>query len=57
MSTESSDKSIIQRALEGDQSAFTEILHRYRGSIYNLIFKMVRNKEETEDLFNWIKEN
>jgi len=44
------DKSVIQRALDGDQSAFKEILNRYRGSIYNLIYKMVHNREETEDL-------
>jgi len=50
MACETEDKSEIQRALEGDQRAYTVILKRYRATIYNLIFKMVRNKEETEDL-------
>ncbi len=50
MTSESPDKQVIRKALEGDQRAFTDILHRYRGSIYNLIYKMVHNKEETEDL-------
>ncbi|MEE4312237.1 MAG: sigma-70 family RNA polymerase sigma factor [candidate division KSB1 bacterium] len=50
MSCEDADKTIIQLALEGDQKAYTEILCRYRTAIYNLIYKMVRNHEETEDL-------
>ena len=50
MSSESPCKTVIARALEGDQQAFAEILNRYRGSIYNLIYKMVHNREETEDL-------
>ena len=50
MACEKEDKSEIQRALEGDQRAYGEILTRYRNSIYNLLYKMVRNKEETEDL-------
>jgi len=44
------EKSVIKRALEGDQRAYAEILARYRGSIYNMLYKMVRNREETEDL-------
>ena len=50
MASKSPDKSIIKRALEGDQRAFSQILNRYRGSIFSLIYKMVHNKEETEDL-------
>ncbi|MBN1153959.1 sigma-70 family RNA polymerase sigma factor [candidate division KSB1 bacterium] len=50
MACEKEDKSEIQRALEGDQQAYTLILKRYRATIYNLIYKMVRNREETEDL-------
>ncbi len=50
MACEDADKTVIQRALEGDQKAFAEILSRYRIAIYNLIYKMVHNREETEDL-------
>ncbi|MBD3289320.1 sigma-70 family RNA polymerase sigma factor [candidate division KSB1 bacterium] len=50
MAIGSPDNSLIRKALAGDQRAFTEILNRYRASIYNLIYKMVHNKEETEDL-------
>jgi RNA polymerase sigma-70 factor (ECF subfamily) len=41
---------LIQRAIAGDETAYSELLESYRGAIYNLLFKMVRNREETEDL-------
>lgn len=44
------DPSIIERAVKGDQKAYAKILEEYRGPIYNLIYRMVRNREEAEDL-------
>jgi len=41
---------VIERALRGDQKAFGELMERYHGPLYNLLYKMVRSKEETEDL-------
>ena len=41
---------IIRRALSGDQRAYDELMKRYKGGIYTMIFQMVRNREETEDL-------
>jgi len=41
---------LIDRALGGDDKAFAEILRRYRQPLYHLLLKMVRNKEEAEDL-------
>ncbi|MFQ5751961.1 MAG: RNA polymerase sigma factor [bacterium] len=41
---------LIKKAIEGDESAYKQLLENYRGAIYNLLFKMVRNREETEDL-------
>lgn len=40
----------IQKALNGDEQAYQAILERYQRGIYNLIFQMVKNREETEDL-------
>ncbi|NIR47117.1 sigma-70 family RNA polymerase sigma factor [candidate division KSB1 bacterium] len=48
MDTSVSD--LIQKAIEGDEGAYKQLLENYRGAIYNLLYKMVRNKEETEDL-------
>ena len=41
---------LIQQALQGDENAYKEIVERYRGQIYSLIIRMVKNKEEAEDL-------
>lgn len=44
------DIELIRQALEGDQQAYTEILKKYRAPLYNLLYRMVKNKMETEDL-------
>jgi RNA polymerase sigma-70 factor (ECF subfamily) len=41
---------LINRALNGDQRAYDALLKRYQHGIYNMIYQMVKNKEETEDL-------
>lgn len=50
MIEETADIDLIDRALEGDQQAYKEILTRYRNPLYNLLYRMVHNKMETEDL-------
>ena len=50
MQEKNPDIELIQRALENDQQAYTEILKKYRAPLYNLLYRMVRNKIETEDL-------
>ena len=44
------DIKLVERAVGGDQSAFAELLSRYRDSIYFLLLKMVGSKIEAEDL-------
>jgi len=44
------DKKLIQRALNGDQQAYTALLKKYRNLVYNVMHKMVRNPQEAEDL-------
>ncbi len=46
----SSNSDLIKLAIEGDETAYKQLLENYRGAIFNLLYKMVRNREETEDL-------
>lgn len=45
------DYRLIRRALDKkDESAYAELLHRYRESVYYMIYKMSGNKDDAEDL-------
>jgi RNA polymerase sigma-70 factor (ECF subfamily) len=47
---QTNDTILIERALAGDQQAYADLLQKYRGPVYNLIIRMVKSKEEAEDL-------
>jgi RNA polymerase sigma-70 factor (ECF subfamily) len=44
------DYSLVQKALDGDQKAYAELMGRYRDSIYFMLLKMVNNKDDADDL-------
>ncbi len=44
------DLILVEQALEGKQAAYAELMERYRESIYYMMFKMVRNPEDADDL-------
>ena len=44
------DYRLIQLAIEGNQTAFAELMGYYRESLYFLLLKMVKSKEDAEDL-------
>ena len=44
------DFQLVERAQEGVEQAFTQLLATYRDSIYFMVLKMVRNKVDAEDL-------
>lgn len=44
------DLLIVQKALDGEEKAFAELMGKYRDSIYFLLLKMVNNKTDAEDL-------
>lgn len=44
------DAALIRRALTGDQRAYKKLRVKYHESIYNLIYRMIRDKHEVEDL-------
>ncbi len=45
------DFKLIDRAtIEGDESAYAELMKRYKKPVYHMILKMVRNVDDAEDL-------
>ena len=44
------DDLFLDRLISGDEAAFRELVTRYSRMVYNLILRMVRNKELAEDL-------
>lgn len=44
------DYLLIEKAKEGNQSAFSELLGYYRESLYFMLFRLVGSKEDAEDL-------
>ena len=50
MESRNEDSVLIKRALEGDQNAFGRLKAKYHEAIYSLIYRMIREKDEVEDL-------
>jgi RNA polymerase sigma-70 factor (ECF subfamily) len=44
------DKALVARALKGDESAFAELLERFRRPVFSLIYRMIGDREQAEDL-------
>ncbi len=44
------DARLVRRFLAGDESAFTEIVTRYRGRIYGLTLNLLRNAADAEEI-------
>jgi len=44
------DLKVIDRALNGESRAYTELLNRYRDSVYYVMLRMVNNPSDAEDL-------
>src|SRR5512132_1091871 len=39
----------VEQALRGDRAAFSQLMHRYAGAVYNLAYRMLGNAEDAED--------
>ncbi|MHB8927221.1 MAG: sigma-70 family RNA polymerase sigma factor [Bacillota bacterium] len=44
------DEVLVRRSLKGDLRAFTELVDRYKDPVYNLAYRMLRHREDAEDL-------
>ena len=49
-SEEKTDYELIDEAIDGNEAAYGIIMERYRNSLHGIIYRMVRNQEETQDL-------
>ncbi len=43
------DAELVQRCWEGDQDAFRELVLRYEKMVYNLAYRMLRDREDARD--------
>ena len=44
------DAGLIRRCLEGDERAYRLIVERYQARVFSLAWRMVRQREDAEDL-------
>jgi RNA polymerase sigma-70 factor (ECF subfamily) len=44
------DLALVEKALNGNQSAYAELMNKYRESIYFMMLKMIRKEDDAEDL-------
>jgi RNA polymerase sigma-70 factor (ECF subfamily) len=44
------DYDLVQSAILGNQHAYAELLNRYRNSVYHTVLKMVKNRDDADDL-------
>lgn len=45
-----SDKELIEKVKEGDTFAFNILVDRYKIRLFNLVYRMLQNREEAEDI-------
>ncbi|WP_369018126.1 RNA polymerase sigma factor [Thermatribacter velox] len=50
MSLKKNDREIIQEVLQGNTELFRLLVQKYERAVFNYVFRMVRQREEAEDL-------
>jgi RNA polymerase sigma-70 factor (ECF subfamily) len=43
-------RELVDRSLRGDQSAMLELVERYRGQVFGLCYRMLRHRQDAEDV-------
>jgi len=44
------DVELVQKARQGDTKAYNQLVLMYKDIVYSIVYRMVRNKQEAEDL-------
>lgn len=47
---EATDQEVVELAKAGRESAYRELVRRYERPVFSLVYRMVRNREQAEDL-------
>jgi len=47
---QAADKQLVASALKGDEAAYRELLERFRRPVFSLIYRMIGDREQAEDL-------
>jgi hypothetical protein len=47
---------VVRKAKKGDKEAFAELVTNYSERIYNLALRILRNREDAEDI-DWVLQN
>jgi len=50
ITVETEDVELVKRCQNGDTKAYNELVTRYRGKVYAMIYNMVRNEQDAWDL-------
>ena len=48
--TQLEDRHLIERARDGDEPAFAELVRRFERPVFSLVYRLVRHRETAEDL-------
>jgi RNA polymerase sigma-70 factor (ECF subfamily) len=44
------DYNLVISAINGDQQAYTKLMHHYKGLVYYMLLKMIRNRRDAEEV-------
>lgn len=50
MTDKLSDYELVKKTISGDQSAFEQILSRYKNLVYSIVLRMINDSEQANDL-------
>ena len=50
MAFENQDQILIDRCLAGDSRAFNDLINRYKRQVFSIIFRLVHNQSDAEDI-------
>lgn len=49
-SLETPDVELVRRCINGDNDAFSELVARYKKLVYNVVYNMINNKDDVNDI-------